>query len=1056
MTVHERHESAAANPGGTARTTRATRPRRLPSPLVVVALLLVALVLVPAVALAQVATPHAQPSAALPDGESTPYCAECHRPHLALTDGPLLAVPGLYPGDEDAVGFTELTLCYTCHGGLGPARTDVKNGPVNAFESELPSGHVLEATTPADADLTNSCSSCHDPHGYSEEDPRIPRSVINGVEVTGADTSWCLACHNDESEWYAGTLEGHEAYPQPGITVRDPDTGYPVLGTFPGATVYTDTALNAHARIPATTVPSPMVPDGTPEAEVWTADRVEGDCLWCHAAHRAPGAYDGLLAEFGPSAVTDPEDEAYGDYAQACFECHGNSTDSVLDNAYWSDAGAADLYVLITAGGERSGHRIETAGGLLEPGAPLPCYECHGAHGSALGNTALISDELGGGLDPSADADAESVRHFCFTCHTTADTGAGWVSDGNGDGVHDDGIYVAFDGLARQEVVGLPRDSGRLSLPAVNGHYVDDPQSCYNCHGNIHNPTGGLSMGGADCYGCHSSFQAHMEYDGASRFLSYHHVLGTPAQAGDTAFLAGEYPTSAAEVYCLSCHVDHDKFNDTPGANLRVSINSEEAANTDFSAEAADGYGICLSCHSVERVKRVDGYQAAGGSTVTPAISGADYAGKAHDYAVETMFGTSPFYANCVKCHDDEQPASFQRENSLGLLNAFRTHWSADSRIASPLLAMIVEALEPYTSASTEETLCFACHTAVSATEFTSLDGYGTRAMSPASQRVALYFTDGYTGSGHDVTAFGGVHTSDEGQAYISANKHVECEDCHNVHVAGTGTRAVGGLEGNVIDQATSPLAGVSGIAVTWPTTNWTAPAVGEYSAVDAADKEYQICFKCHSSANTGLSSTNVDAAWYEPTWTNVALEFNPANESYHPVVATARRPLLATRMVGGATGTWGAVGNQTMYCSDCHGDSAIDAYAQGPHGSATGYILKGTWNPTVATLNTAATQASLCTRCHGSLLGSNANRVHSSNTNHQNARCSDCHIIVPHGGKVPRLLATTSAITTYPRYVSNPKIVRFQFPVPTSGTKQSCVATCHSGSANPSNTYQW
>jgi formate-dependent nitrite reductase cytochrome c552 subunit len=165
--------------------------------------------------------------------------------------------------------------------------------------------------------------------------------------------------------------------------------------------------------------------------------------------------------------------------------------------------------------------------------------------------------------------------------------------------------------------------------------------------------------------------------------------------------------------------------------------------------------------------------------------------------------------------------------------------------------------------------------------------------------------------------------------------------------------------------------------------------------------------------------------------------------------------------MVGGATGTWGAVGSQTMYCSDCHGDSATDAYAQGPHGSATGYILKGTWNPAVATLNTAATEASLCTQCHV-LTGTAPNRAHASN-NHKSRPCSACHIVVPHGGKVPRLIATTGAPERYTSTVAPPGIINFTFPLAATQTKQSCatVPTCHStggggGGGTPGGPWSW
>jgi hypothetical protein len=156
-------------------------------------------------------------------------------------------------------------------------------------------------------------------------------------------------------------------------------------------------------------------------------------------------------------------------------------------------------------------------------------------------------------------------------------------------------------------------------------------------------------------------------------------------------------------------------------------------------------------------------------------------------------------------------------------------------------------------------------------------------------------------------------------------------------------------------------------------------------------------------------------------------MEFNPNNKSAHPVVvtlnnqtgSTGTKPLAATQL----SAPWAANrGNQTMYCSDCHGtDSENAGDPKGPHGSSYKYMLKGTgkyW-PTNAsgvlyTLGNNPTNNNhlaglFCMNCHPvqSATGVSYNNVHNEHDGSQvgNVACIRCHILVPHGGKMSRLI---------------------------------------------------
>jgi hypothetical protein len=186
--------------------------------------------------------------------------------------------------------------------------------------------------------------------------------------------------------------------------------------------------------------------------------------------------------------------------------------------------------------------------------------------------------------------------------------------------------------------------------------------------------------------------------------------------------------------------------------------------------------------------------------------------------------------------------------------------------------------------------------------------------------------------------------------------------------------------------------------------------------------REYQICFKCHSNyaydnspealgyvggtypnTNGFLNYIN-DAMEFQapvghkgsPISTTDSGAFSPSfsannNRSWHPVMDVTgrtmalrtnnnpqaspnlwRSPWNGSNIDGGST-IVAAVGNQTMYCSDCHGsytnlaDGVVpqggeDGKPWGPHGSTENFLLKGPWKtdsqPTIS-------NDTLCFRCH-------------------------------------------------------------------------------------------
>lgn len=316
------------------------------------------------------------------------------------------------------------------------------------------------------------------------------------------------------------------------------------------------------------------------------------------------------------------------------------------------------------------------------------------------------------------------------------------------------------------------------------------------------------------------------------------------------------------------------------------------------------------------------------------------------------------------------------------------------------------------------------------------------------------YADPGQVGTGHNVSHYAGIHrpsTSDETLTYLSANKHVECVDCHNPHAA------KGGLHTQGNNALANVLRGVSGVSVSWSTSNWGTNSTATLVSITTA--EYQVCFKCHSKANSNVTTWGGSGA---AAWTDLMLEFNPNNKARHPV----GQPLSAG-LVLDLGGEWTAGYGQTMTCSDCHASDS--ATTKGPHGSAVKWMLKGpnqNW-PYSDAANNGTSSGTLyylggtmtglfCLNCHPTLnstLSTDTNAVH-IRAKHRGSvavgACVYCHIRVPHGGKVSRLITDGDSANLPARYKPDGNGGAFsglnafnKADSPGSYVKTNCGATC-------------
>lgn len=370
----------------------------------------------------------------------------------------------------------------------------------------------------------------------------------------------------------------------------------------------------------------------------------------------------------------------------------------------------------------------------------------------------------------------------------------------------------------------------------------------------------------------------------------------------------------------------------------------------------------------------------------------------------------------CVKCHDANGAAGnmtpFSDNQTVPLVD--ETVWLASSHKSS-LTCMSChdnghgsnknEMLGPfdYTGPGTgtdltneEEGFCLSCH----------------GASGTATVKVHLAFSS-YTNTTtnfykHDPNSAYRKHDKHEntGAAFGGANRHVECVDCHNPHAAKSGTATAPALFPTLV--------GVSGVEPSYA----GAGAPTGFSWLPNVTQEYQVCYKCHSSFTTlptylpgGWNGDAIVADGLKKLTTggtngqiadsrDMAQEYNPANQAYHPVMAVGKNAGINVNTF--QTG-WNS--NSRMYCSSCHNNplSGTPGQGRGPHGSQNLHLLDQA-TPGGAAVNyktyhnnTLASSADVCGKCHkaASYWTNSTNSRFPEHDKHiadVNAECYLCH----------------------------------------------------------------
>ena len=530
-------------------------------------------------------------------------------------------------------------------------------------------------------------------------------------------------------------------------------------------------------------------------------------------------------------------------------------------------------------------------------------------------------------------------------------------------------------------------------------------------------------------------------------------------------------PLENGQVQCVSCHDPHLRDTDPTINRKFLRLNRFQLTQPLGGAFDQANDIVCLGCHDKL------GTAWAASAHADPSTANEIYTDTA---AAQRDFptGLQVWQAACLNCHDNHTVQGARR-----LLREGTDSLSTPKSGGNPAL---------------EET-CYQCHSPNGGV----LQGQGTANFEVPDietdfllpRHMPITSADQPAGSEqHEITDADLSETPLKLGKTNLGNRHVECTDCHNPHRIiksplfntaatpfGVGTHPHGAGHTNI---ASGVLRGAWGVEPIYGSADFSVDpsgylvkkgdgGTGAGSDVSSSylTREYQLCLKCHSDyaydnpPNLGDSGGGTPAGTNQLTrYTNQAREFQAPldhqgegtapgwatnnHRGWHPVMdKTGRTPtvrggldpaIFLTPWNGSAD-----IGNQTMYCTDCHGSDTAPGTVEppggdngdpwGPHGSTNDFILKGPWSNLTGTGQTG----DLCFKCHnyddyanpansnpnqsgyrtggggggmgGGVRGTNLHIFHAARIGYMH--CVWCHTAVPHGWKNKALLVNLNDV---------------------------------------------
>jgi len=511
----------------------------------------------------------------------------------------------------------------------------------------------------------------------------------------------------------------------------------------------------------------------------------------------------------------------------------------------------------------------------------------------------------------------------------------------------------------------------------------------------------------------------------------------------------GTYKAVSETRVCAFCHTAHNANPVVPLWNHSQSAAVYTPYTSNTLATAAPGQPtgaskICLTCH--DGTVALGGVKNMLGSSVPVVISGlaAFLSGTSNlgtdlrnDHPVSFTYDANPKFLHtgyqlggygsplCKTCHikqfwdtipNNSHRESFAQWNGVGI-NPYHIAGQDQPNNANstPKTNGCESCHQPHNASSIrllkqdgESGVCLVCHNGNVASLSKNIDAAFNKMYSHPAKTVSGQHNPKRKADG----------TVREDPADL-ANRHAECEDCHNPHAASPG---VSPSIPNTTNNLAAPVnKGVWGVQPTWPGL-WGQ--VTTFTEVPDVQYQYQLCLKCHSYYAFGaLPPPDPYGMIAGGVNTDQALEFNPNNASFHPVVTPGKNSFTMT--VAGTPYNYspslinGMTPNSTMTCAECHSDSVPGP--KGLHGADTWPIL---WAPYDASTGVSGTEDHLCFKCHkapvyGGMGGSSTDwqstgfsgpsgmtgtgpmmNLHFRHLELRQVPCAGCHSAVTHGWK--------------------------------------------------------
>ncbi len=507
----------------------------------------------------------------------------------------------------------------------------------------------------------------------------------------------------------------------------------------------------------------------------------------------------------------------------------------------------------------------------------------------------------------------------------------------------------------------------------------------------------------------------------------------------------GEVRAMAEGEICIFCHTPHNAAPVQPLWNRNVPVNAYTVySSSSLQAKPGQPTGaskLCLSCHdgtiAVGSVlSREQPIAMAGGITTLPPGHGNLGTDLSDDHPISFRYDTTLSVQNpkvkpptllppgvkldrnqelqCTSCHDahNDSFGKFLVMNNTDSQLCKSCHQAGNTTIAvhaecaschamhtAPSGAMLLKGV------NASET-CLACHSS----QPTLTPGIN---VAPDLAKVSRHYNPP-----NMPAVTGGASIAGSAVPQID----VTCAGCHEPHTMEAAT-------------AEAPL---------------ISPKLGQVSGVNAAggkvpvaQYQYEVCFKCHDTAPTGINRISRVIVQ-----TSTRLQFAPAAVSYHPVEAAGKNPEVPSLRPGLTTAS-------LIYCTDCHssdtGTLIGGGGANGPHGSNVSPLLVARYD-TADNTSESETIYALCYRCHdrASILSDQSFSAHRLHVVDQRTPCSVCHD--SHGISSAQGNATNNShLINFDTSVVTPDSVQGKIEYQRIGSRTGlCFLNCHGVDHSP------